>query len=560
MTSTPRPRRHQRHRRRWQAATAVAVAAAFALTACAGGSSAEPSASASAETPQEGGRLKLAFWPDNAAFSCVDPFQVYWIEHRTVIRNFADSLTDQDPETGEITPWLATDWSINDAGTEYTFNLRDDVTFSDGTTFDANSVKTAFDNDKATAAAVPGAFGASYIAGYDSTEVVDDDTVIVKFATPNAAFLQATSTTTLAVLAPSSYAQTPEQRCLGEGVIGSGPFTLDSYVPGTSLSLTKRDGYAWGSELRAHTGAAYLDVSYVAEDSVRVGQLTSDAVDIAWPRNPFTENDQALITAGGDSIESRSLPGPASNYYPNTSAGHVLADPDVRTAVQKALDLESYASTIYGADYPVVSSVFDTTTPGYEDESALLAHDAKGAAKLLDDAGWALGDDGYRSKDGQKLTLSIPVSAALPGDQLVQDQLKAVGIDVELNVITAAQRSEVLSSGEYDLIGSYLTRADPSVIQSIIDSRYATSKALAANLLTPEQSATVQGLIDEGTTTIDQTARAKVYAELSSYLLENALVFPTFERVQLAGFSSAVHGFRYTSEAFGDFADTWLEQ
>lgn len=550
-------------RRTWRAATAVAVAAAFALTACSGTGSAEPSASAAAETPQEGGRLKLAFWPDNAAFACVDPFQVYWIEHRTVIRNFADSLTDQDPETGEITPWLATDWSINDAGTEYTFNLRDDVTFSDGTKFDANSVKTAFDNDKATAAALPGAFGASYIAGYDSTEVVDDDTVVVKFTAPNAAFLQATSTTTLAILAPSSYEKTPEQRCLGEGVIGSGPFTLDSYVPATSLSLTKRADYDWGSELRAHTGAAYLDgidVSYVAEDSVRVGQLTSDEVDIAWPRNPFTENDQALIAASGDTVESRSLPGPASNYYPNTSAGHVLADPSVRTAVQKALDLESYASTLYGADYPVVSSIFDTTTPGYEDESTLLAHDADGAVELLDDAGWALGSDGYRSKDGQKLTISIPVTAALPGDQLVQDQLKAVGIDVELNVITAAQRSEVLNSGDYDLIGSYLTRGDPVVIQAIIDSRYATSKALAANLLTPEQAAEVQKLVDQGGSTIDPTARASVYAELSTYLLKNALVFPTFERVQLAGFSSAVHGFRYTSEAFGDFADTWLEQ
>ncbi|NQX10739.1 ABC transporter substrate-binding protein [Microbacteriaceae bacterium VKM Ac-2855] len=552
-------------RRRWRAATAVAVAAAFALTACSGSGSAGPGASASAstETPQDGGRLRLAFWPDNAAFACVDPFQVYWIEHRTVIRNFADSLTDQDPETGEITPWLATDWSINDAGTEYTFNLRDDVTFSDGTKFDATSVKTAFDNDKATAAAVPGVFGASYIAGYDSTEVVDDDTVVVTFSTPNAAFLQATSTTNLAILAASSYAQTPEQRCLGEGLIGSGPFTLDSYVPATSLSLTKRDDYAWGSELRAHTGAAYLDgidVSYVAEDSVRVGQLTSDAIDVAWPRNPFTENDQALITASGDTVESRSLPGPASNYYPNTSAGHVLSDPEVRTAVQKALDLESYSSTIYGADYPVVSSIFDTTTPGYEDESELLAHDEEGAAKLLDDAGWTLGDDGYRSKDGQKLTISIPVSAALPGDQLVQDQLKAVGIDAELNVITAAQRSEVLNSGDYDLIGSYLTRGDPVVIQAIIDSRYATSKALAANLLSPEQSAEVQGLVDAGGTTIEPEARAAVYAELSSYLLENALVFPTFERVQLAGFSSAVHGFRYTSEAFGDFADTWLEK
>jgi len=536
------------------------LALVVALSACSTAGAADSGQSPTGD-PVSGGTLDVAFFPDNAAFACVDPFQTYWIEHRTVIRNFADSLTDQDPETGELVPWLATDWEVADDGLSYTFDLRDDVTFSDGTAFTAESVKLAFDSGAATLEQLPTAYGAVYLAGYDSTEVVDDDTVVVHFSTPNSAFLQGTSSTNLAILAASSYQATPEERCLGD-VVGSGPFVLDSYSPGQSTVLTKRDGYAWGSELRENTGEAYLDgitFTYVAEDSVRVGQLTSDAIDIAWPRNPISENDTALIQSSGDTVVSRSLPGPANNYYPNVADGKILADERVRHALQQAIDRDSYASTIFGTEYPSVTSIYDTTTPAYQDHGDDLAYDADGAAELLDEAGWTLGDDGYRHKDGQKLTLSTPVIAQFSaGDQLIQDQLKAVGIDLELNVITQAQRSEVLAAGDYDLISTYYTRADPGVIQWIIDARYAGSQAQAVNALTPEQTTEVQALLDQGTTTLDTTARAEVYAELQQYYLDHALAFPTFERVQTAGVSAAVHGFRFTSESFGDFAGTWI--
>jgi len=112
------------HRFRKPALVALAAASVVALAGCST-SATTASAPDAAGDPVAGGELTLEFWPDNAAFSCVDPFQTYWIEHRQVIRNYADSLTDQDPETGEIVPWLATDWEINPDGLTYTFNLRD---------------------------------------------------------------------------------------------------------------------------------------------------------------------------------------------------------------------------------------------------------------------------------------------------------------------------------------------------------------------------------------------------------------------------------------------------
>lgn len=545
------------HRYRTPVLAALAAASVVVMAGCAsGGAGAAPSEPAG--DPVAGGELTLEFWPDNAAFACVDPFQTYWIEHRQVIRNVADSLTDQDPETGEIVPWLATDWQISDDALTYTFNLRDDVTFSDGTAFTADSVVLALESAKATLAAVPGAYGGVYISGYESSQAVDADTVEVHFSAPNSSFLQGTSTTNLAILAASSYEATPEERCLGN-VVASGSFVLDDYTPGEGINLSKRAGYGWASELNAHQGEAYLDsvrINYVAEDSVRVGNLASGASDIAWPRNPFSPEDRALLESSGATIESRSLPGPSQAYYPNVSEGHPLADKAVRDAVQIAIDRETYASTIYGDEYPVVEGPFDTTTPFFVSHADALTYDPDRAGEILDDAGWVLEDGAdYRTKNGETLTLVSPITAETPGDVLLQDQLKQIGIQLELKVYQPADRATLTANGEYDLLVTYYTRADPGVLQWILDERFAGSKAFAKNAQTPETAAEVQALFDAGVHETDPAKRAEVYDELQALLISEGVSFPIFERVQLAATAPGVHGFRYTSESFLSYYD-----
>ncbi|WP_205783859.1 ABC transporter substrate-binding protein [Microbacterium sp. 10M-3C3] len=546
------------HRRK----PAIAIAGALALLALSGcaGTATGASPTGAAGDPVAGGELTVEFWPDNAAFACVDPFQTYWIESRQVIRNVADSLTDQDPETGEIVPWLATSWTVSDDQLTYTFELRDDVTFSDGTPLDAAAVVRTFDSAQETLAAVPGAYGGVYIAGLDTATALDEHTVQVQFATPNSAFLQGTSTTNLAILSPASYDATPADRCLGK-FVGSGPFVLDDYTPGEGIDLSRRDGYDWASSLNAHEGEAYLDavhINYVAEDSVRVGNLTSGASDVAWPRNPFTPEDQALLTSSGAQLHSRPLPGVSYSLFPNVADGKVLSDPLVRQALQKAIDRETYATTIYGDDYPVVAGAYDSTTPFFGAQDDALAYDPEGAAELLDEAGWTLADGAtYRTKNGQQLTIVQPITAETPGDVLLQDQLKQVGIDFELKVYQASDRASIISGGDYDVLATYYTRADPSVLQWIIDDRYASSKAFAQNAADPETAAQIQSLFDAGITDIDQEARTDAYARLQALLVDDGVTFPVFERVQYAATAPSVQGFRFTSESFLSYYDIW---
>jgi len=541
---------------------AVATAGLLALAAC--GSGNDQAAAPAGTEPKTGGTLKVSFFPDNPNLACIDPFQVYWIEHRTIIRNFADSLTDQDPKTGKIVPWLAKSWEISADGKTYTFHLRDGVTFSNGKKVDAQAVADVAAGWIATVAATKGAaFGASYIQGLTGATVVDPLTVQLQLGQPNSSFLQATSTTNLAITDPAEYQSTPAERCTGKGVIGSGQFVLDHYTPKVETVLTKRPTpYSWPSELVENKGGAYLDkvvFTYVAEDSVRTGNLVSGAIDINWPRNPLTVQDTKLIESSGATVEKRALPGVAYAQLANTSAGHVLADPQIRQALYKATDVKTFASTIFGPDYPVVQGAFNSTTPYFKSQSAKLAYDPAGARKILDAAGWTAGKDGFRFKDGKELTIDYPVVPSTIGAQLLQAQLKEVGINLSLRPLTPAEQTTYVKNGDYDLTTAYFTRASPGALQFILNPDVATSKTLATNSASPDGIAHLQELFKQALQTTDDARTTKAYADLQDYLIDEGISFPLLERVQTAGVSSHIHGFAFSSESFLRLNDVWKD-
>ncbi len=513
------------------------------------------------KSPVSGGTLELAYFPDNAAFNCIDPFQTYWLESRTLIRNFADSLTDQDPATGAIVPWLATGWQVSADGLDYTFQLRSGVTFADGAPLDAAAVKTNFDSFVDLTRSSGGTvFGASYIQGLASTEVLDPMTVRFHFSRPNSSFLQATSTTNLALLSPASFRNSAQQRCLGH-IVGSGAFTLDSYVPEVGVSLSRRAGYRWGSPLDTNHGDAYLakiHARYVAEDSVRTGDLTSAQIDIDWPRNPFTVQDRQLVTRSGAYLRSRALPGVSYALYPNVSQGHPLADDQVRQALFSAIDIHAMAATTYGTDYPIVGGAFDNTTPYYAPQTAKLRYDPLQADHILDAANWRRSPgEQYRSKDGKSLTLTLLVDNTSVGGELLQDELRKVGVQLRLETVTAAERSADLASGHYDLIQDYFTRADPGSLQFILVQALANSKALARNSQHPEAAAQIADMFTQAVQTSDVGQRQQIYSRLQSALIDDGITFPLFERLQFAGIRNRVNGFRFTSESLLDLHNVW---
>lgn len=527
------------------------VVPALLLTACSSRTApaADPTGSSSTDVATPGGTLRFAL---GASPSGVDPQQVGSNVSIYIARQLADSLTDQDPETGEVVPWLATSWEVSDDLTTFTFHLRDDVTFSDGTPLTAATVKANFDALVGPLAATA-PLASSYLAGYQGTTVDDEHTVTVAFATPNAQFLQATSTVSLAILSDATATTDPAARLQGE-IVGSGPFELAEYTQDQGATIVRRDGYAWPSEVSENPGEAYLDqidFTIVPESGVRSGGLASDQFDAVGDVLP---QDVPQVEGSGGAVLTRTNPGVAFVLQPNVSTGP-LADPDVRAAVQVAINRQELVDTVLSEAFRPATSVLASTTPGYVDLSDELAFDQDRAADALDDAGWTPGADGIREKGGEKLSFDVVYAPLFTGSQavleLTQQQLKAVGVDLQVRQQTPAEQQAALASGDYDTYYYNVTRADGDILRTQFSSTFRNiNKRPADTVLDP--------LLDAQLAQGDPAARAEDLATAQESILENGYAIPLFELAQSIGVGADVHGLAFDASSRLLFHDTWI--
>ncbi|MGW0948233.1 ABC transporter substrate-binding protein [Streptomyces sp. NPDC002623] len=530
---------------RW-AALAVLVTSGVLLSACSAGG--DGSSSSGGGQARSGGTLTFAVGSDAG---CVDPQQVGSNDTIYSLRQIVDSLTDQDPKTGKIVPWLAKSWDISADATTFTFHLRSGVTFSDGSALTAQVVKDNFD-------AVPklGALGTlaqGYLSGVDSTTVVDPLTVRVTFKQPNAQFLQATATHSLGIESSASVRKSPQDKC-SQGVVGSGSFVLKDYVQNQSIALARRAGYAWGSALWTKKGEAYLDklvFKVVPEAGVRTGSLQSGQVDAI--SGVGRSNESALKSGGQVDLQQRANPGVVFNLGLNNSRP-ALKDVRVRQAISYAVDRQQVVDTVFPTGTEPATSILAHTTPDYSDLGAELTLDAAKAKSLLDSAGWKTGGDGIRVKDGKKLSLTVswfPNAATnQPSLELIQQQLKAVGIGVVLKQLPVTQFAPTLQSGDFDVVWGNVTRADPDILRSSFSTRLANFYQLSAGPL--------DTALSEQAATADTAERKQLVVQAQELLVRNAYVVPVVELQTQLGVSKKVHRLDFDASSRIQLHDTWI--
>ncbi|MFB7504355.1 ABC transporter substrate-binding protein [Streptomyces broussonetiae] len=528
---------------RWAALTAL-VTTSVLLTACGSGGGGSGSG---AGQPKSGGTLTFAVGSDAG---CVDPQQVASNETIYSVRQIVDSLTDQDPKTGKIVPWLAKSWKVSSDATTFTFHLRSGVTFSDGSKLTAQVVKDNFD-------AVPklGALGTlaeGYLSGVKSTTAVDPLTVKVTFSQPNAQFLQATSTHSLGIESSASVKETPQQKC-SDGVIGSGPFVLKQYVQNQSITLTKRTGYTWGSSRWSKKGEAYLDklvFKVVQEAGVRAGSLQSGQVDAI---SSVGKANEAALKGGQVTLQRRANPGVVFGLGLNNSRP-ALKDARVRQAILYAVDRQQIADTVFPTGTQPATSVLAHTTPDHTSLASDLASDAAKAKSLLDAAGWKTGSDGIRTKDGKKLSLTVKwfpnASTNQPALELIQQQLKAVGVDVALKQLQVTQFAPTLQSGDFDAAWGNVTRADPDILRSSFSTKLANFYHLPASSL--------DTALSEQAATVDPAKRRQLVTQAQQSLVQNAYYVPVVELQTQLGVSKKVHDLNFDASSRIQLHDTWI--
>ncbi len=338
--------------------------------------------------------------------------------------NIYETLTKVNPD-GSVSPLLAEGWEISPDLRTYTFRLRKGVKFSNGEPMNARTVKFAFDRaggekstnkDKRTFAAI-------------TTQVVDDYTVVLltKEVDPDFLFLMGQAT---AVIVEPKSADTN-----ATAPVGTGPYKLENWVKGSSLTLGKWDGYRNAAAIKLKRGS----FRFIADPAAQIASLLAGDVD-AFPRvtargiEQFRKNPKYQVMASG----SR-----AKTILAMNNKKKPLDDVRVRRAINMALDRKAVIQGAADGFGVPIGSYYPPSAPGYLDLTKVNAYDPDKARALLKEAGVS----------NLELTITLPPPPyARQGGEVIASMLDKVGIKAKLqNVEWAQWLSGVYGNKNFDL-------------------------------------------------------------------------------------------------------------
>ncbi|MAN57334.1 MAG: peptide ABC transporter substrate-binding protein [Paracoccus sp.] len=511
-------------RARLTAALSLLVAGGLVLASCStgGGESAEP---------QDGGTLVYA--SGDAEPTCLDPHVGGNYPQALVSTQYLEPLVGRDT-SGQIQPWLAAEWSVSDDGLTWEFVLQPDLTFTDGTAFDAEAVKANIEHlkDPETASST----GYLAVEKVAEVEAVDDEVVRFHLSEPDSALLESLSQQWTAMQSPAGMARGQEENCLAP--IGTGPFIVEEWVVQDHISFVRNEDYRTPAPHAEHDGSAYLEAiewRFIPDAATRQAALTSGEVHVIDNPQP----DAIVAAEASDDLGHIDAPRPGSVNRLELNAGHApFDDPRVREAFIRAADPEPGIDTLYLGTVTRSSSPLASTEITAVSEPDLFVTDVAAAHDLLDDAGWVeRDDDGVRTKDGQRLTVRFPVSTnqSVAAEQSLFEQIQAnaaaVGFEVVLDPTDLSTWYGTLAADEYEVVSAPYTKVGPDVLRILYHSDgivpapsgYFANHAQIAD-------AELDAILDEAAATIDEQQRAELYAQAQRIVLESFVILPLYDQ------------------------------
>lgn len=477
----------------------------------------------------------------------LDPAAGLYIPEQFIIQQIYDPLIYASPDL-ELHPGLATEWSVNDEGTEFSFTLRDDVKFHDGTPFTAEAVKVSFDRaaeGKSIAAASP-----ALLSGYIETEIIDDTHIVVKFETPHATFLQDLSRPWLMIASPAAIEANGDS--YGRNPVGTGPFVFVDWAAQDYLTLRKNEDYAWGPEFFNHEGPAYLDeitFRFLPEAATRMTSFQAGDTQIV--QDPPALEAYLAMDDPSYNLYTFAAPGMTSHQMINTEKAPT-DDINVRRALIYAVDQETISQVAFWGLQPAAHSLISPTTWGYSEEADNMYRYAPDkAVELLEASGWYDTDgDGIREKDGVKLHIEYP---ALPAYEeafmeLLASYLREVGFDVNITQLDDAGVSEWGFNSEHNILNMGWISRDPSVVAYTYHSD--NIEGGTESSYTRFRDERFDYLLSTAPQTIDDAEREAMYQEIQMIAMENALLIPVHCYGSLFITDANVEGFRFDAEGF----------
>ena len=356
-----------------------------------------------------------------------------------------DRLVERDNQS-KYHPHLAESWEEAADGKSWVFHLRKDVKFHNGEPFNAEAVK-------AWLALFAGTDNAYLTEAIDKVDVVDENTVKFEMKHPDPNILYNLSSLFMGVVEAKAYAALGDKFGVTEA-IGTGPYKLESFTVGQETVLVRNDDYKWGSELSKNTGPgkiARITFREIAEDSTAFLELKTGGVDMLLS----VPTDYLGELAKEKNVGVLTLPGQEVLYMPMNVKAEPFNDIKVREGAAKAINQKEILASIYGgvgaaADTFLISSLAESKVA----DQYKISYNPDRAKAALDEAGWKMGPDGIRVKDGKPLKVTLWTQSDTGFRRLtevVQAQLKAVGMDAEITTFDSSAIRDQYKSGKQQI-------------------------------------------------------------------------------------------------------------
>ena len=449
---------------------------------------------------------------------------------------------------------LAESWDISDDGKTYTFHIRDGVKFSDGEVCDANAIKANFDaiienKDRHTWLEMM-----NLLVGVSAP---DDKTFVIELSEPYYPLLTELGVTRpFAMISPKAM----KDGSTKDGVnayIGTGPYVLTDFVTDEYAVFEANENY-WGEQPKIKK----ITVKVIPDNQTRILALEKGEIDMIFGKNMIDADAINQYTGNDKFTVSLSDPTSTRQIVLNTTRD-VLADKEVRQALQHATNKQTISEGIfYGLEQPA-DTLFAKTVPYCDIDLEPYAYDVELAQSMLDEAGWVVGSDKIREKDGQKLNIDLLYNSDSVTEKAIAEYLQSEyqKIGIALNIHGEEEQSyrDNMKAGNFDMVFNICwgTPYDP---QSSLAAMRAPVYGDYAAQLGLEDKADIDQAITDVLVSTDETKRQELYTFVLTRLHEDAVYIPLTYECNKAIYRSDLQGFHFTQTQYEvPFADFYFE-
>ena len=517
----------------------LAAAAVFGMTAC--GQQADPSegtVTGSASGDALSGVLRVAAVADMTTMDVTKTTNDYMVPMNVFDRLFEVEV--QPDGSSQIVPSLCADHTISEDGKTYHFVLKEGVTFSNGNPLTASDVQYTFEwlltaggvNDD-VALEVEGAQAlkdgqADSLSGF---RVIDDRTFEITLTNANAGFLAELTGPAMSIVDGETMEQAKNFGIACEDTIGTGPYKITEWVVNDHYTLEYNDRY-WGEE----PSAKKVIVSIIPDASTQNLMYQNGELDILDLENL----DSAIVestykTVYADRLLKASRVG--ITYMSFNANNPYLSDVNVRRAIQMAVDVDTIVSSVYGGDAVVENGIIPTGVWGHNDDLQRAPFDVEGAKALLKEAGYAEGE----------ISFEMAMDASSTGNlqlvyQIVQQNLKEIGIDAKIATYDASAWLDLRKSGQMDsFLGTWtMDYNDPANVMRTFFGSEQNAKIRSLNYA----DKAVMDRVAAASAITDDAKRMQEYQDLEKKIIvDDAAWLPLLGNVHLFALGERVESF-----------------